>query len=840
MADLHPSRAVGISTRVQDYLDDKIQNAADLDNVDELLAKVQQQQEILKKQLEEARNGQSEVEQNIATLTTTLRERALEFQARQNDLDQRLKELTQSDVTTEATKKIESRMNKLGNLEIAQAYLELLQEMDRCDTETSKHLTKKPDESIKSYLQLHSLWTRMKENQPSAEGAAPQLLYIFEQQTTRIFKSLKDSLEKSLRKTLDEMNWPSRDMTVSSNAREKWENQVQLLLEIQEPDLVQSAPNDTTWNAGPPPEPVTLFPLEVMINPLAARFRYHFYGDRPTNRLDKPEYFLSHVLDLIEQHSNFVIDILGPILDQRALKSEALESIYSDPISAFITGLLPMVRAKSLSFLPQVVSEPQLFSHFMREIMLFDSSIRDSWGYIPIPRMLGDWRGVTWDLLYTHGYFQSWLTVERDFALSRYNNIRDDREGREIDFDAEAGQTKPTKTAIRIADLLETITDRYRALNSFSYKIRFLIDIQIHILEEYHRHLADMLQAYVATTHTAGRLLQGQTESDAFGLKGLELITKIYGSAEFLQRKLSDWSDDVFFLELWDELSVRAKGSEGGNASIGNNLNVDDVAAKTSTAIKNDDDGEYDGSGPFDQTVGSFLRLRERSEEQILRAFEVNVRAALKPYVRHPQWSSLGDSRLEGSVAPSSALDGLSQSITILLGYIARVLAPGALRRVVKHIYTTIQKEMLDNVVLSHTFSTAGANQLRTDILAIKEVVERTAKLRGIGDSSMKRLDEAATLLSLAASEENSGEDEDASGAEWGFEEKAEPSVNGEESPGGASHELSLWEVDNRLFTDNPTARKVLAELGIYHLDVTEARNVLRRRVEITAKSGRA
>lgn len=42
---------VGISTRVQDYLDDKIQNAADLDNVDELLAKVQQQQEILKKQV---------------------------------------------------------------------------------------------------------------------------------------------------------------------------------------------------------------------------------------------------------------------------------------------------------------------------------------------------------------------------------------------------------------------------------------------------------------------------------------------------------------------------------------------------------------------------------------------------------------------------------------------------------------------------------------------------------------------------------------------------------------------------------------------------------------------
>lgn len=734
-------------------------------------------------------------------------------------------------------------MNKVRSLEIAQAYLELLQEMESCNQETTKHLSKRPDESVKAYLHLNALWKRMQEIQPSAEGAAPQLLYIFEQQTTRIFKSLKDSLEQSLRLTLDQMKWPSREMTVSTDAHEKWENQVQLLLELQEPDLVQSAPNDTTWNAVPPPEPITLLPLEVMIHPLAARFRYHFYGDRPTNRLDKPEYFLSHVLDLIEQHSNFVADMLGPILDQRALKSEALESVYTDPISAFITALIPMVRAKSLSFLPQVISEPQLFSHFMREMMLFDSSIRESWGYIPIPRMLGGWRGVTWDLLYKHGYFQSWLTVERDFALSRYNNIRDAPEGRDIDFDAEPGQTKPTKSAIRIADLLETITDRYRALNSFSYKIRFLIDIQIHILEEYHRNLADMLQVYVATTHTAGRLLQGQTESDAFGLKGLELITQIYGSAEFLQRKLSDWSDDIFFLELWDELSVRAKGSNGANASIGNDLNVDDVAAKTSAAIKNIDDGEYDGSGLFDQTVGSFLRLRDRSEEQILRAFDVNVRGALRPYVRHPQWSSLGDSKLEGSLAPSSALDGLSQTITILLGYLARVLSHAALRRVAKHIYTTIQKEMLDNVVLSHTFSTAGASQLRTDISAIKEIVERTAKLRGVGDQSMKRLDEAAALLSLRATEEDVGDDEDANGADWGFEETAEHSVSGKETvlpPGGAGQELSLWEVDKRLFTDNPTARKVLAELGIYHLDVTEARNVLKRRVEITAKSSRA
>ena len=34
-------------------------------------------------------------------------------------------------------------------------------------------------------------------------------------------------------------------------------------------------------------EPLVLLPLEVMVKPLELRFRYHFDGDRPTNRPDK-------------------------------------------------------------------------------------------------------------------------------------------------------------------------------------------------------------------------------------------------------------------------------------------------------------------------------------------------------------------------------------------------------------------------------------------------------------------------------------------------------------------------------------------------------------------------
>ena len=40
-------------------------------------------------------------------------------------------------------------------------------------------------------------------------------------------------------------------------------------------------------------EAVVLLPLEVMVRPLELRFRYHFEGDRPTNRLDKVRFSLA-------------------------------------------------------------------------------------------------------------------------------------------------------------------------------------------------------------------------------------------------------------------------------------------------------------------------------------------------------------------------------------------------------------------------------------------------------------------------------------------------------------------------------------------------------------------
>lgn len=46
-------------------------------------------------------------------------------------------------------------------------------------------------------------------------------------------------------------------------------------------------PTRDALTGGQIPEPPVLFPLEVMVHPLDLRFKYHFSGDKPTNKLDK-------------------------------------------------------------------------------------------------------------------------------------------------------------------------------------------------------------------------------------------------------------------------------------------------------------------------------------------------------------------------------------------------------------------------------------------------------------------------------------------------------------------------------------------------------------------------
>lgn len=185
---------------------------------------------------------------------------------------------------------------------------------------------------------------------------------------------------------------------------------------------------------------MVLLPLEVMVKPLELGFKYHFEGDKPSNRTDKvnhpvsdvisllteqPELFFSHIVRLLNTHDGFFATYLQPVLRKHFQHSNlALTSIYIDSTSAFITALLPLLRRKVFAFLPQVAKQPHLLSHFIHELINFDVTITDEWGYDGGNSVEG-WRGLAWEVLVKHSWFGAWLDVEkncRHFVFSRHSN----------------------------------------------------------------------------------------------------------------------------------------------------------------------------------------------------------------------------------------------------------------------------------------------------------------------------------------------------------------------------------------------------------------------------------
>lgn len=245
----------------------------------------------------------------------------------------------------------------------------------------------------------------------AAEGAAPQLLHHIATTTGNLRRQIKDSFAAELEDVLKKIYWPKEGINVPPTLHQAWSDSVGKLLELQKPEL-QSRENASGRQA--PREPVVLMPMEILVQPLEMRFRYHFEGDKPTNRIDKPEWFFSHVLELLNSYNGFMVDNLQPLLlDHFRGTDLALNPLFIDATSALITALLPMTQKKVFSLLPRIANQPQLLSHLIHEIMNFDNTTRDEWGYDGGAGVEG-WKGLAWSVLVEKDVFRRWQQVESD------------------------------------------------------------------------------------------------------------------------------------------------------------------------------------------------------------------------------------------------------------------------------------------------------------------------------------------------------------------------------------------------------------------------------------------
>ncbi|KAL8870314.1 MAG: hypothetical protein Q9174_003615 [Haloplaca sp. 1 TL-2023] len=815
--------------RVEDYLNDKLQTVADLANLDNLLQNVKHQQALLKEQLTAAEQDLSQSTEESEAHASALLQQARAFKKQQADVDRRLLIVTQSETSDDAIGKFEEDIKALRRLDVAKGYVELLAEVEQLSAETRRNFNSSPQAALRPYLRLQKLAIRLKKAQPAAEDAAPHLVDHVDQTAQNLWKQMKDAFASDFEEVLMKMKWPSKGVTLAGSLEPEWTAGVEKLLDLQDPSptdgklirLVYRELQSQSDHVGPSEDPLVLLPLEIMVKPLDLRFQYHFSGDRPTNKLDKPEYFLSHIMGLLNTYDDFFAIHLQPILRNRFKTSNlAMTSIFFDATSALITALLPMLRRKMLNVMPQIAKQPQLLSHFIHELMGFDISLRDEWGYDG-GRGIEGWKGLTWEVLVKKDWFNRWFEVEQKFiqvALSRYQSIIDAPSSFDTDFESvSSSDTKPTNAAIRVNDLLETITDRYRPLPSFSQKLRFIIDIQINIFDLFHSRLVKSLEAYLSFTSPLARTVhsgvlssnnpKSQLATDLDGLAGIERLARVYGSAEYLEKKMRDWSDDVFFLELWEELQDRANNPN--RTHVGGNMSVAHVADKTSSAVGN----EEEQGALFDETAGAYRRLRVRTEGVLSDAFVQQARDALRPYGKINPWSAMSSTTSQDpamSLAISAELDGPIRLLQSYLEFLASALARPPLRRIVRQVMLAMQTVLWDGVLMRYHFSTMGAAQFARDVKGVWEVVDRWIG-RGQGEMGMRTLGEALVLLDL----DGLPLDNTIQNADIG-------------------RGLTLKGVEERLFRSNESAREVLEELGLEVVSESDARAVLERRVDLS------
>ncbi|RHZ22830.1 hypothetical protein DYB37_004187 [Aphanomyces astaci] len=97
-------------------------------------------------------------------------------------------------------------------------------------------------------------------------------------------------------------------------------------------------------------------PEGVESEPLVRRFHFHFDTHVKTNDVSKPEWYLTHVIEVLRGHILFLESVVRPALARGLVESStATRSNNTDGVALFIHGLLQPVCAKLKQSLPILV-----------------------------------------------------------------------------------------------------------------------------------------------------------------------------------------------------------------------------------------------------------------------------------------------------------------------------------------------------------------------------------------------------------------------------------------------------------------------------------------------------
>lgn len=175
--------------------------------------------------------------------------------------------VTSSDTPEDATTLIKGPLEKLRKVELAEQYVQLLEDVENLRDTARACLPENPKEALKPYIELKELALQMQQLQEPAEGAAIHLVAYVQKISTDLWVEMKKIMSDDFEAVLKKSNWPD----ANSELTHEWSESFGRLLDLQTPELMNAD------------SPLVLLPVSVLARPFIQQFRYHFFSDKPTN-----------------------------------------------------------------------------------------------------------------------------------------------------------------------------------------------------------------------------------------------------------------------------------------------------------------------------------------------------------------------------------------------------------------------------------------------------------------------------------------------------------------------------------------------------------------------------
>nr|CAG4643878.1 EOG090X04F1 [Lepidurus arcticus] len=526
------------------------------------------------------------------------------------------------------------------------------------------------------------------------------------------FSHLQKKFTKELDEHLSVIQWPfvSTNVNVQSNAPSKetmlsFQELLGYLLQLQLPkDLYPVNMFVPVPARFQPPSLAT----QALLGPLRKRFLYHFSGNKQTNKLEKPEWYLSQILTWIRDHTPFVDKWVQPVFDAQGFLA------FTAKVE-FTRGLVQLVVEKLHNDMSAILHQDALLSHTIDETLKFDRELRENLQYpVSQPSAL--------EVLTPALCFTRWVALEKVYAVEKMDSLLSSETNWSYVGGAEVDDLKVTECGEGFLTLLLTMTDRYKALPQPGHRLQFL-ELQLDLLDEFRVRMVQLAKQEPIIPAS--------------------LYCPILNTINYVAQVLQDWRDLPFFLQLQHyKLQCEATARKAALIEKASVNRTEDL----SVTQRERDPLEEDVT-VFDSIIEAFELMISDMLERLTHTVMLDVKAKSQPY-RMDKWASLPspDAFLQPSLSPT-ACTMLQVLVSRLQAYSESLALPLFTRTWQKLAYR-MNEFLTEELVLQRQFNDGGAAQLNFDVT--KNIIPIFSPYTAKPESYFRDLKDACLLLTLS------------------------------------------------------------------------------------------